>query len=215
MRCPTCDGAMVTTGREPRCVRCGVAPVKAATFPELLALHKPKMRAKKYGWESQAVWLGDDHYVAVLSGTGGGVCLVRRGAESGEPGLLLPIDLARPVADQAYWNDRREEVYALFPGRTDCGRLFWKQIRQAMFVRQVKGWRQALPAGIVAWADEVLDQMSNDYECADNWRVARLGSTPQMRRYQRQVAKGCCGSKDFRLIGPDQRQYTLGFNYGH
>ena len=214
MKCPTCDGAMVTTGRVPRCVRCGVEPFKPQSLAELLAQHKPKRRAKKYGWESEAFWLGNDYFLAFTNQGGLGLVHPRASSESMVT-TLVPVDFDRPESDRAYWDAVRSSVYALIPGRTDCGRLFWKQVRQSLFRRRVKSWRQALPSFLVEWADEVLDQMSADYECVDNRRVARLGSTPQMRRYQRQVARGCCGSRDFRLIGPDRRQYTLGFNYGH
>lgn len=210
MRCPVCDGAMVMTGPEPRCVRCGVAPVKPVTLAELLAQHKPKRRPKRYHWESDEYWLGKDYFVAVLNI---GVSLIRSGTSRGESSVLVPIDWS--ADDLAYWSGVRSQVYALIPGRTDCGRLFWKRIREGRCQRRLKRWQEALPAFIVGWATEALEQISADYECVDNWRVARVGSTPQMRRYNRQVHKGCCGSKDFRLIGPDKKQYTLGFNYGH
>lgn len=82
---------------------------------------------------------------------------------------------------------------------------------------QEKSYEQFLPKDISSWAERHIQEEVEAMEamCVDNWRVARLGNSPQMRRYRRQQKRGCCGSHDIIRRGPDGNTYMLGFNYGH
>jgi len=82
---------------------------------------------------------------------------------------------------------------------------------------QEKSYEQFLSKDIARWAERRIQEEVEELEatCVDNWRVARLGNSPQMRRYRRQQKRGCCGSHDIIRKGPDGNKYMLGFNYGH
>lgn len=54
----------------------------------------------------------------------------------------------------------------------------------------------------------------NNYECADNFRYARIGDKFQEHIYQEIQDSGCCGFYD-KEIDVDGIKYKIGFNYGH
>lgn len=80
-----------------------------------------------------------------------------------------------------------------------------------------KGYQDVLPENVVRWAESAIGaEMKKRKElCVDNYRVARLGSSTQMRRYRKQQKNGCCGSFDEVRKGPDGQKYLIGCNYGH
>lgn len=53
----------------------------------------------------------------------------------------------------------------------------------------------------------------HEYDCMDCERVALLGDTAQVGRYE--AAVGCCGSDDEEVVGPSGARYLVGCNYGH
>jgi hypothetical protein len=90
-----------------------------------------------------------------------------------------------------------------------------KDLRRQSVFCAAKNWDHVLPPDVVAWADRELREHMADEPCVDNLRVARINSSPQMRRFRRQAASGCCGSATFERTGPDGKKYILGYNYGH
>lgn len=68
---------------------------------------------------------------------------------------------------------------------------------------------------------EIIDWAWNTYfhpfagMYPDNFRMARIWKSSDMRRYQREKKTGCCGFFDELVIGPDGNKYMVGLNYGH
>lgn len=80
----------------------------------------------------------------------------------------------------------------------------------------VEDWRDALPAKIVAWAEDRLAELYAGEDCVDNMRVALKSDAEQVGLFEEQRRRGCCGSSEFEEVCPvDGRTYLLGFNYGH
>lgn len=123
---------------------------------------------------------------------------------------LGPVDLKLSTADN---------MKALPHLRSTDGAMhvFWVAAREAIaaarFERQKKNWDDVLPSNIVRWADCHLHNLG--LECMDNQRVALLKSPSQMRRFKKQRDRGCCGSYEEVLDGPDGKKYILGANHGH
>jgi hypothetical protein len=55
---------------------------------------------------------------------------------------------------------------------------------------------------------------SDGYDYADNLRIARVGNTEEVLRYEESKRNGCCGYFDREIAHPDGN-ILLGFNYGH
>ena len=54
----------------------------------------------------------------------------------------------------------------------------------------------------------------DQYEYADNLRIAKVGNEDEVKKYIDQLYNGCCGSYDeMKLI--DHDIFLIGFNYGH
>jgi len=216
LRCPTCDGAMIEKP-EPRCVRCGMPNPKMESFQELLD-RGVKFRipgppeARQYVRGIQVV--GTPYEITVNWQS---IFLYRPykpgiGAASTD---LLEFDRSVSSTNRAYWNRIRAEVFALLPNHGNLALFLWKRIKAERMYAQRKTWRQVLPPNIVEWARGVLDEVSKDDDCVDNYRVACARISSQRRRYLRQKASGCCGFRDFTRDGPDGQLYMLGYNYGH
>lgn len=82
-----------------------------------------------------------------------------------------------------------------------------------------KGWPsdfiQAFLIAERAWWAAVHE---DDYENADNFRVAREGHPDEVSEYERRRADGCCGSEDVTLDvtwDGNTVHVLYGFNYGH
>jgi hypothetical protein len=90
-----------------------------------------------------------------------------------------------------------------------------KTIKNKRYWSMVKTWEDVLSTDIVNWAWFKFGKLTVDKDCVDNFRVANMGKSSQMRRYKRQRDKGCCGSFESVEIGPDGDRYLLGFNHGH
>ena len=90
-------------------------------------------------------------------------------------------------------------------------------LRLARNEAKQKTWQEAMPREIVDWAYRKFDAMiaAGDDKCNDNFRVARIGNSSQMRRYLRYAKQGCCGTCEEVHKGPDGHRYLLGYNYGH
>lgn len=101
------------------------------------------------------------------------------------------------------------------PGHTD--RLVRKKIGEYRLYMRRKTWYEAIAdKRIVAWANDCLSELEENYDCVDNVRVANSRKSSQIRRYMRQKDNGCCGSFDVKKTCPvDGQVYYLGFNYGH
>lgn len=54
-----------------------------------------------------------------------------------------------------------------------------------------------------------------DYEFADNLRIAWVGSRSELAQYDDIRSSGCCGYFDQELKCKSGRIYQIGFNYGH
>lgn len=132
-----------------------------------------------------------------------------------DPKMMVMINFDHDIADKDYWWGIRKELFALIPSSSECGALLWKRVKEYRGQAQAKSWEDVLPPTVAHWAQGELDKESKDDDCVDNYRVACVSSTPQMRRYRSQKASGCCGSQDFKRRGPDGKRYVLGFNYGH
>jgi hypothetical protein len=230
MKCPICDGAMVEKsggkgyGRyvKYRCVRCGVPKPPKVPWSKLREAHaKIQTRGRSNEAIPRRYWgsimVGNHElfvgYRGVLLRPPKGDDELFRSIDDTE--TLVPIDIKRPLTDKAYWGAVRAGVFGLLPNNSECGQLLWKRIKEFRMREQSKRWDEVLSDTIVKWAWETLDKESEGCDCVDNYRVAAVRSSPQMRRYKRQKEHGCCGSRNFRRKGPDGQTYALGFNYGH
>lgn len=95
---------------------------------------------------------------------------------------------------------------------------FRKDIIKALYTPVEKLWEDVLDDKVAIWASQKLQHLKQKYgdNCTDNYRVAKVGNSPQERRYRRQYKQGCCGFFDCIEICPkDGQAYRLGFNYGH
>jgi hypothetical protein len=142
---------------------------------------------------------------------------IRHGYEPSRDMDVLTFDVLSN--DRVYWVGvaRFLEWLArvLPPGNRHWARVSYKTLRQARHAAQAKEWDDVLEPGIARWAEGELRRASAGLDCVDNFRVARVGNTGQVRRYRRQKAHGCCGFSDFEAVAPDGKAYMLGFNYGH
>jgi hypothetical protein len=67
---------------------------------------------------------------------------------------------------------------------------------------------------IDAWID--ANGGPDEFDCADNFRLCRVGDSVGEAEYEETRNDGCCGSVDIE-IGPSPagHVYHHGFNYGH
>ena len=123
---------------------------------------------------------------------------------------LGPVDLKLSMADNM-------KALSHLRSADRSMHVFWVAAREAIAAARCasreKYWYDVLPSDIVRWADCHLHNLG--LECMDNQRVALLKSPSQMRRFKRQRDKGCCGSYEEVLNGPDGKKYILGCNHGH
>jgi hypothetical protein len=130
---------------------------------------------------------------------------------------LMTFDVRRH--DRAHWHQIKLFLVwcaqALASGSRDWAKEAYKQLRRDHNASKVKAWDDVLPPAIVEWANRRLAAAAEGESCCDNWRVARVGNTGQVRRYKSQKKAGCCGFADFVETGPDGKRYMLGFNFGH
>ena len=120
--------------------------------------------------------------------------------------------------DQSHWSKIRAKLKEIAGDHHRAQQWVgqaYKMLRRDHFESRKKSWEDVLPPEIVKWAWGRLDQTSGNQPCVDNYRVARLGSTPQKRRYRSQHKRGCSGFADWKAKGPDGKWYALGYNYGH
>ena len=54
----------------------------------------------------------------------------------------------------------------------------------------------------------------DEYDYADNYRIAAVNNEFEVMMYERIKEDGCCGSYD-RKINFKGKEYFIGFNYGH
>lgn len=130
----------------------------------------------------------------------------------------LPFNWDVSNKDQAFWRNLKRFLFWLarpFPKGQVWASLTYKTLREQHHKTQQKDWDDVLPEGIARWAKGELRREAKGLDCVDNFRVGMLGNTGQMRRFRRQKARGCCGSKNWEAVGPDGNVYALGFNYGH
>ena len=95
---------------------------------------------------------------------------------------------------------------------------FRKALRRLIYMPRTKEWHEVLPQDVCAWLQKHMWDIVEDMNehCVDNFRAAYVNSTSQKRRYKRQQRRGCCGFFDSVVLCPvDQKQYLIGFNYGH
>lgn len=116
------------------------------------------------------------------------------------------------------WHAVREKAFCLYWDSSELGRRIWGMVKKWRDHRRCKTWEEVLPPEIVEWANQsIRRELTKDghdtYSCVDAIRVARIDSPSQKRRYQRTVS--CCGRHDFKEVGPDGKEYLLGFNHGH
>ena len=172
----------------------------------LEAGHKPSI--KVYPHIGSAIYLGTHSLYVGYSG------IYLRDDDKGE--CLLEFDPKHPLSDKTYWKNIRQNIFKLLPEKySNVADALWKKVKYYRLLQYSKHWEEVLPKDIAEWAWGVLNSVSREDDCVDNTRVARLGSSPQMRRYQRQKGRGCCGFNDFQRRGPDGNMYALGYNYGH
>ena len=130
--------------------------------------------------------------------------------------ILCKFDLK---GDRKYWNSVSDFMKWLgmsnIKGAQQWARDAYKSIRRARSSALTKSWEDVLPKEIRIWAWEELRKISKDDDFCDNWRVAKLGNTAQVRRYKSQRKHGCCGFSDVKRVGIDGNKYLLGYNYGH
>lgn len=54
----------------------------------------------------------------------------------------------------------------------------------------------------------------NEFEYADNLRIAEVGNCVEMNEYEEKRRRGCCGFHDA-VIHTKNRVFMVGFNFGH
>ncbi len=129
-----------------------------------------------------------------------------------------------------YKNDKSNEIIASFDFSQSFGSFIerLKQIKEArelipiaktyrhQHINPTKEWEDVLPKDIQEWAWGRFRELSIDYDCVDNHRVANCKKSSQTRRYKRYQKGGCCGFFDTKELCPiDNNWYLLGFNFGH
>lgn len=73
---------------------------------------------------------------------------------------------------------------------------------------------------------EAFKQEFDSLECADNFRVAKVGNAEEIEAYAKAMLEGCCGSVDTVvmiaqevMLGDERHKWyephLLGCNYGH
>jgi len=117
--------------------------------------------------------------------------------------------------DRDYWRSVCRFLEWLGVGMGDWPKRAYKRLRRLHHELKKKDWDDVLPVEIRRWANTELAKAMDGLDCVDNARVALVGNTGQVRRYNRQRESGCCGSSDFQATGPDGNRYMLGFNFGH
>ncbi len=170
---------------------------------------------------SRSLFPGPDSEIGI--GNGGGLYRVYDagvypwGERKRESVVLFTFDVRR--ADRAYWHSVKLFLewlsQALSPGSRDWAKVEYKALRKLHHETKRREWDDVLPAPIVTWANRRLAESAKGELCVDNYRVAQIGNTGQMRRYKAAKASGCCGFADFDEVGPDGKRYLLGYNYGH
>lgn len=113
--------------------------------------------------------------------------------------------------DPAYWRDIFHHVHE---------RAFGDRIYDMVgeIKRQRYEWRRPKPkyndygARINNKLESLLDDASDGLDCVDNYRYALKSSRRDMKRFRRD--HGCCGSHTETVI-VENREYVIGFNYGH
>lgn len=216
-KCPECDGAMIEQP-ELRCVRCGPPKPTEVTLQELIE-SGAKLRfdaPSTHRAYARSIYVGGSQYTLFVGAAGVLFCGPYK---PDAPGMgtvnLLPIDFDIAIDNGSYWNDIRDKIFRILPKYPNFASFLWKRAKEYRMCAQQKSWDQVLPKNIVRWALGVLENASKGDDCVDNYRVARIGNTSQMRRYRSQKAHGCCGFSDFAEEGPDGKRYMMGFNYGH
>lgn len=118
------------------------------------------------------------------------------------------------------WDNLKNLLYWLgseWKGGQQWARQIYKEFRRKYNDGKFKTWKEALNPRIREWAERKLqraiEEINDPY--VDNTRVACMKKNSQMRRYKKQKESGCCGYFDRKYIGPDGKNYLIGFNYGH
>lgn len=62
--------------------------------------------------------------------------------------------------------------------------------------------------------NKTLHEYKNKYEYSNNFRIAEIGNIEQEKLYSERASKGCCGFYD-KIIEVDNKQFKVGFNFGH
>ena len=202
LKCPDCDGALMANKR---CVRCGPAKAPIESLEDLLA------RGAKVSLRDGVVMV--DHHCIHVGYSEIMLSAPRKSGLIDRSMNLVSFDLT--IEDEGYWRYIRARIFGLLPKHPNVANVLWKKVKGGRIRTRAKRWDEAVSPEIARWAWEVLGLESHDLDCVDNYRCARLGNSPQMRRYLKQRDTGCCGSQDFRRRGPDGHDYLLGFNYGH
>lgn len=76
-----------------------------------------------------------------------------------------------------------------------------------------KCWQVAVGPEIRDWALATIAERSSGQPCVDAERCALKNSKTAVKRFKR--SRSCCGLEEWTEIGPDGREYLLGFNFGH
>lgn len=74
---------------------------------------------------------------------------------------------------------------------------------------KARGWTDEQVNEVQAYLDSL--DFHDDYEFADNFRVARPDNPDDEDLYERAAMQGCCGSHNHTLPSG----IKVGFNYGH
>ena len=76
-------------------------------------------------------------------------------------------------------------------------------------------WYDRYNSLAVNFIGQFFENKKKNYDCMDNFRVARTNDKKALKQYDKRQQNGCCGYFDTEIIAPDLKTYKVGFNYGH
>lgn len=181
--------------------------IRSPELEELLA-SKPKLHVSKW-----AIRIDDAANTIQVAHAG---VVLSRAENDGSWETVLAIDYEKLATEGWYRDNVRQACMGVFDAHhRNVSHILWKRVLDFGMFAKVKRWGDRFDKDIVDWAMKELAKLSEGRDYADNFRVGRLGHSTSMRRFAKQKGKGCCGSVEQVLTGPDGHRYVLGFNYGH
>jgi hypothetical protein len=113
------------------------------------------------------------------------------------------------------WQAYKQMLHQKLPKH--IARHLYKSARkERYFQATTHSWEDFFPPMEAEWLQSQFDEITQDLDFVDNYRAANKAKSNHRRRYYKQQANGCCGSRDVeRFCQQNGQYYLLGVNYGH